>query len=198
MRQGYSFIEAIVAIGIISALVVVALNVITASADTENINKDFLTAGMLAVESNELVLSLYKTNIRKFSEDYAEDCGLVLPSFQGTADECAGTPLKLNLDTNYLITQNLTNGNIETVATNTPFQNNQVFADEFRLKIKEINGVEVYTYSADPNDKPTKYYRVVSVSQADSGWTVSTQVGWIRAGGLPTIENKILTIGYND
>jgi type II secretory pathway pseudopilin PulG len=198
MRKGYSFIEAIVAIGIISALVVVALNVITASADTENINKDFLTAGMLAVESNELVLSLYKTNIRKFSEEYASTCGLVLPSFQGTADQCADTALKLNLDTNYLITQNLANGSLNIVQANTPFQNNQIFSEEFRLKLKQINGVEVYAYSEDQNDENTKYYRSVSLSAVDSGWAVLSQVGWVRTGGIPTIENKTLTIGYND
>lgn len=200
MRKGYSFIEAIVAIGIISSLVVVAISVVNSSSETENINKDFLTAGLLAVESNELVLSLYQTNVARFGKEYAQSCGLMYQTYSGEADDCNDSNEQIYLKANYIIQNDWDNYRIQANLNEVPLIENDVFDPSFRLKEKDIQGTSVYVYSDDANDTPTKFYRSVYISNDIDGesWKVESKVGWIRPGGIPTIETKSITINYNE
>jgi type II secretory pathway pseudopilin PulG len=187
VRKGYSFIEAIVAISVLSALIVISLNATTSSADTENINKDFLVAELLAQEGIELIWTLYNTNLLKFGEENIEQCAFMLPTFTGNANNCNTSIIKLDNGNGYIIYNNLLNKNVEVdqfIGIN-EISDDNAFDERFRLYIHEPSGMYV-NGAPTAGLTPTKFYRGVFVSTADGTKIIEVNVSFIRSGGLPT------------
>lgn len=196
IRAGYSFIEAVVAISILSALIVISLNAITTSADTENINKDFLTAELLAQEGVELINVIYNTNLMKFGLESIDECAFMLPTFTGDTNECheEGPTNKLTTDNFYTISISPQNG---TVLVNrigsTQFQNDEgEFNDAFRMYLSSFNDTDFFINSDNPLGlSSTKFYRGIEVLNDSQ---IEVLVGFIRTGGHPTVIRQTFSL----
>jgi hypothetical protein len=208
-RSGYSFIEAIVAIAILASVTIVALNILRNSADAENINRDFLISDMLSSEGAEMIMSIYKKNLTKFGKEYAAQCGFMLPSFTGEADECAASSTKLLDGTKYVVTNSINSQTINITPITGNFKVGEEFNQAFRIFEQEINAdsdYSIYTQGSSTEMSgfnPSKFYRMVEVSQnltvpTDANAEIKVTMGWIRVGNRPTVRENITNIYYNE
>lgn len=208
-RFGYSFIEAIVAIAILASVTIVALNILRNSADAENINRDFLISDMLSSEGAEMIMAIYKKNITKFGQDYAIQCGFMLPSFTGEADECATSSTKLLSGTKYVVTNSISSQTINITPITGDFRVGEEFNQSFRIFEQVIDAspdYSIYTQgssAAMSGFNPSKFYRMVEVSQNltdpdNANAEIKVTMGWIRAGNRPTVRENIFNIYYNE
>ena len=208
-RFGYSFIEAIVAIAILASVTIVALNILRNSADAENINRDFLISDMLSSEGAEMIMAIYKKNITKFGQDYAIQCGFMLPSFTGEADECATSSTKLLSGTKYVVTNSISSQTINITPITGDFRVGEEFNQSFRIFEQVIDAspdYSIYTQgssAAMSGFNPSKFYRMVEVSQNltdpdNANAEIKVTMGWIRVGNRPTVRENIFNIYYNE
>lgn len=197
-RKGYSFIEAIIAVAILSSLIVLAINVTTSSADSENTNRDYLIADLMSVQTSELVESLYKTNAIKFGIGNLEECALMLPTYTGNSEACgtaASTEQKLNVELNYVASfdanQNLQFRVIpEAIIDEATNQLNSAYA-VYETENQYYNQPEAVSDS----DKATKFHRKLIVSN-DDGLSVEVTVAWIGPSGNIAQSSKKFNLVY--
>jgi type II secretory pathway pseudopilin PulG len=200
-RSGYSFIEAIVAIAILSGVIVLALNVITSNADTEVVNRDSLTVNALSEDAIAHIESFYYNNLRKFGQENAEECGLMLKLYTGEASGCqaASNNLKLATGDLFLIETDLANSSFSLVKSQIELINAGQFSDIAKVYSTEISGFNKFIQSSNQNTiseaQPTKYYRLAKrVTGEDSTFKFEILVGWSDVSNPQNVQKTSFKI----
>jgi hypothetical protein len=211
MRKAYSLIEAIIAISILSTVTITAIMIITQSANSENLNRDYLFASALNQEAHEFVKNIYSSNLLKFGKEYSLECGMMLPTYTGTADQCdTSEAFKLTAGP-YTIAQNFENQSLDIVNLDTarlfnssgnidPFNSQNYIIYQREVSSNNDNFSIFQTRSTSgPSGTPTKFYREIYISYSTPEIVnIESTVAWLRAGGLLTRESTSLNINLNE
>lgn len=209
MRKAYSLIEAVVAIGILSIIISVGVSIIFVSSDTENVNKDLLLGNVLALEGAEAMKNIYYTNVLKYGEENAEDCGFVLP---GLVDDEGDPDVSQCTDENKFYEAGVDRFyRVNRVYQDGPDSGNDILTwelselpsaqsiiddgdlddddSDYRLAVTE-DAILGQIYS-EGGDTDTKYYREIMVSSDGTTVEMISRVHWIlQSGTIRTVESS--------
>lgn len=199
-KNGYSLIEAVIAIGLLSTIIGIALSIILLSTGTENVNKDFLLANSLAFEGVEAMKNIYYTNILKYGSENSFECGFVMPGQPGTDidTECAlAEQIAVDGESRYyrvnrviddpskILTWDLSEASPTSVITED--RELTAAASDYRLSLKYIcadddacneENAIFELYNSVEGEVETKYYREVEVTKDGPSTEVTSRVFW--------------------
>lgn len=198
-HKGYTLIEAMIALTVLSTSIIVSISIITSSADSENLNRDLLIGSQLADEGVQLVINLYQSNLIKFGQENIENCALMLPDFDEGPDMCFASGTERLSDGNYFIA-------MEPTVDNLSWNFNKIVADyitgdvlneAYRLYVyTDLNNVSFYTGNI-AGSSPSDFYRNVEIKETGTEINVNSKVSWVRSGGFITTRESSFIINFD-
>ena len=193
MHKGYTILEAVIALTVLTIAVSVSLNIITSSVDSENLNRDLVIAAQLAEEGVEEMINVYQSNIVKFGAANSVNCGLMMPSFNSSADLCLASSNKFTAG-NYFI--GLKGTSWTYVKIDKEFIVSNALNPKFKLYLFDSGGSKIYGANLS-GATATDFYRVVSISDiTEVSATITSKVGWVRQGGFITTREVSHVINF--
>jgi type II secretory pathway pseudopilin PulG len=197
-KKAYSIMEAMIAIAVLSSVTIVALNTITNAADTENLNKDYMTALMLIDSGAQEVMGLYKNNLEKFGKENEANCGLNINLSVVSSSNCAAANNIYNGD--YIIFIDPSNQVIKSqIVTGGTFSEDEV-TTEYRVYEASIGSDDflLTQNSALGVTNPTKYYRRIVATSTVNGSNLDVElkieVAFQKRGGKYSIQSKTINL----
>jgi type II secretory pathway pseudopilin PulG len=197
-RRGYSLLEAVIAVGVITIMISIGISTTMNSAATESTNRDYLIASALAQEGLEIMKNIYATNVLKFGEENSYRCAPVRPNLLPT--EIASCDINWIGDGFHTVSQIYEGASIHGFDLSVATPNDMIGATEIvdtnRLYLKEyclgqgdLNAcsedlTQVYTTSST-GAEPSNYFRqIYTVSNSGTGLiTISSTVAWYGDNG---------------
>lgn len=200
MRSGYSLIEVMIALVVLSATMMISINIITSTADSENLNKDILIATELAEEGLQAGMNLYQTNLMKYGEENIEECALVMEAVDDPILEC---PIALKLSNGNYFVYLLYDKDRNTM----DWSANEVLGDlvnddgsinkDYMLSTLKFEQGTLYTLPSGDSDE-SKYFRQLQIEYLPdrSGIQFASTVAWLRAGGFVTRKTSTTIVSF--
>ncbi len=194
--------EAMIAIAVLSSVTIVALNTITNAADTESLNKDYMSALMLIDSGAQEVLGLYKNNLEKFGVPNEAACGLNIALTATTFSDCNPNSATQSLyNSSYIVYLDPADQIIKATQTvGGTFTEENITNDYLVYEAPIGNGDFLLTQNAgiDPLSKPTRYFRKLNVNNTPNGTStdvaINIQVAFQKKGGKYSIQEKTINL----
>ncbi len=196
---GYTLIEAMIALTVLSTSIIVSISIITSSADSENLNRDLLIGSQLADEGVQIVINLYQTNLLRFGQENITSCALMLPEFDEGPDMCISSGESRIGTGNYFVAMEPINNdliwNFDIVGADLIIDD--VINEAYKLYIyTDSNNTSFYTGKID-GSTASDFYRNVEIEELDTGININSKVSWKRSGGFVTTREYSYLINFN-
>ncbi len=179
-KLGYSLIEAVIAVTVLSIILVTGISVIVTATQTEATNKNYLIANMLAQEGIEAVKNIYYSNILRFGSENANSCAFVHLTLDSPVDEIDTCGSKFIWAGSYILKRDTDSGYLKwllgseaedddytgAVMANTE---DDTLNPIYRLYLQNnISGIPTYTHESigtEPRNTIEKYILIVKPIQ---------------------------------
>lgn len=188
-RLGYSMIEAVLAIAVLSIMISVGVSIVFTATDTENTNKDYFIASTLAQEGLEAMRNIYFTNILKYGSENANECAFVMPddNLDADPDDCGSNLIE---DGSYKLNRFVSSNPIRWDLILVSDADRMIQEDEldeaYRLylePISDIGNIDIYVSDGNSGNE-SKYYREIYVTSDGSNAYIEAVVTWYRSSGV--------------